>query len=119
MANGSFNTLGNAYGVDPICANHRAHRERQAREALDARVTRFIGRELEGRSFHSLEALLTAACKAGVAHQRGALSDTQHAAFERAARAIWSGVALRADLGRDYARRDGVVTIYAPQDRAA
>ena len=119
MANGEFNSLGNAYGRDPISYNHQQHEERRKREELDARVTGFIGRALEGRSFPSLEALLTAACKAGVAHQRGALSDAQHASFERSCRAIYAGVALRADLSRDYTRRDGVVTIHASQERVA
>ena len=119
MSGGTFNSLGNAYGVDPISYNQRQHQERLSREAFDARITRFIGRELEGRSFVSLDSLLTAACKAGVAHQGRALSDDQHQAFTRSCRAIWAGLALRADLGRDYSRRDGVVTIYRSQDRAA
>ena len=119
MSAGTFNTLGGAYDRCPVSENQRWHQERRAREEYDARVTGFIGRELAGRSFHSLEALLTAACKSGVSRQRRALSEEQCAAFERSCRAIWCGLALRADLGRDYSTRDGVVTIYAPQDRAA
>jgi hypothetical protein len=119
MANGTFNSLGNAYGRDPVSENQQLHQARRARDEYDARVTGFIDRELAGRSFHSLKALLTAACKAGVSRQRRGLGEERHAAFERSCRAIWCGLALRADLGRDYSTRDGLVTIYAPQDRNA
>ena len=55
--NGTFNVLGSAYGVDPVSYNQRQHEERRKREGLDARVMRFLGRELYGKSFKSLEAL--------------------------------------------------------------
>jgi len=113
MANGHFGSAG-AYREDPGAYNQRMHRERQAREQLDARVMRFLGRELYGKSFRSLEALTNAACVAAVTHQGRALSDEQHRALDRCCRALWGGVALRADLGVPYTRWDGVLTIGEP-----
>jgi hypothetical protein len=90
------------------------HRERQAREQLDARVLRFLGQELYRRTFVSLETLTNAACAAAVTHQGRALSEEQHQAIRRCCSALWGGVALRADLGVPYTRWDGVLTIGEP-----
>ena len=120
MSGGTFNSLGNAYGVDPICANQRAHQERRQREEFDARAMRFLGRELYGKSFGSLEALMNAGCAAAVEFQGRALSEEQHAALDRCCKALWGGVALRAELGQPYTRWNGCLTIGEPSaDRVA
>ena len=112
--NGTFNVLGSAYGVDPVSYNQRQHEERRKREELDARVMRFLGRELYGKSFKSFEALTNAACSAAVTHQGHALSEEQHASLERCTRALWAGVALRRELEQPYTRWDGCLTIGEP-----
>lgn len=114
MAGGSFNTLGGAYDRRRISENQRAHQQRRAQEAYDARVLRFLGVELYGKSFRSLEGLMNAACAAAVTHQRRALSEEQHAALDRCCAALWGGVALRADLEQPSTRWDGCLTIGEP-----
>src|SRR5689334_23145241 len=109
--NGTFNVLGSAYGVDAVSYNQRQQEERRKREELDARVMRFLGRELYGKRFRSLEALTNASCAAAVAHQGRALSEEQYAAVDRCTRALWAGVALRSELEQPYARWNGVLTI--------
>lgn len=114
MANGTFNSLGNAYGRCPISHNQQQHEERRRQEEFDARVMRFLGRELYGKSFRSLEALQNAACAAAVAHQGRALTERQHESLERCTKALWGGVALRSELEQAYTRWDGTLTIGEP-----
>jgi hypothetical protein len=118
MANGHFGFAG-AFVEDPGAYNQRQHRARQAREEFDARVYRFLGIELYGKSFRSLEALTDAACAAAVTHQGRALSDEQHAALDRCCRALWGGVALRQELEQPYSRWNGCLTIGEPKAGAA
>ena len=117
--NGTFNVLGSAYGVDPVSYNQRQHEERRKREELHARVMRFLGRELYGTSYKSLEALMNAACAAAVAFQGRALREEQHSALDRCTRALWGGVALRQDLGEPYTRWNGVLIIGEPRQVGA
>jgi len=112
--NGTFNVLGSAYGVDPVSYNQRQHEERRKREELDARVARFLGIELSGRGFRSLEALENTACAAAVAHRGRALSEEQHASVVRVCRALWAGVLPRADMQQPYTRWNGILTIGEP-----
>ena len=112
--NGTFNVLGSAYGVDPVSYNQRQHEERRKREELDTRVARFLGIELNGRGFRSLEALETAACAAAVAHRGRALSEEQHESVVRVCRALWAGVLPRADIQQPYTRWNGILTIGEP-----
>jgi hypothetical protein len=112
--NGTFNVLGSAYGVDPVSYNQRQHEERRKREELDARVARFLGIELNGQGFRSLEGFENAACAAAVAHRSRALSKEQHESIERVCTALWAGVLPRADIQQPYTRWSGILTIGEP-----
>jgi hypothetical protein len=82
--NGQFG----GYRADPIAENHRRHEDRRRQEAMDARVTRFIGLELLGLSFRSLELLTTTARSAAAAFVGRELSENtgrvDHALLRRA-----------------------------------
>ena len=117
MASGYFTTAQNGYKRDWKTENaelQRQHDERRQREEMDARVTGFLGRELYGRQFRSLEALMNTACAAAVDHQGRALNEEQHESTVRVCRALWSGDLLRPELGVPYTRREGVLTIGGP-----
>lgn len=95
--NGEFGISG-PYTRDPGAELQRSHRERREREAREARAVEWLASAVVGKTFHSYESLLTAGCRTYSTLRARALTPDEHELLSRAARALWTGLALRASL---------------------
>jgi hypothetical protein len=99
MSEGRFVSFGSPYTFDHGEAyNQRTHRERREREAREARAVEWLASAVVGKTFHSFDALLSAGCQTFATLRDRALTVEEHDLMSRAARALWSGLALRASL---------------------
>ena len=106
MSEGRFTTFGSPWTHDHSAAYlQQQHAERKAREAREARAVEWLASAVVGKTFHSFDALLSAACRTYATLRDRALTADEHELLSRAARALWSGLALRA-LPRGNADRD-------------
>jgi hypothetical protein len=92
---GDFGLAG-TYQRDPGAELQRWHRERIAREEREERAIRWLADHTVGQVFHSFESLRYAAIRTFETLRGRPATEQENQILTNAARALWSGISLRA-----------------------